>query len=222
MSSLWFRLGMLAAFALGCGSGAASSTPGGGGSGSSGGGGSGSLGDGGSLGAASPECITYCTTVMTNCTAETSTQQYDSTAACLGSCATFPVGTSADQNGNTLGCRTNHGVMAKDNPPQHCSQAGPGGDGVCGEHCDGYCQIALAHCAKSSTDKLYADLADCQASCAKAANDLLYNTTIAAGDHVACLLFHAQAAAAGESDAHCRIDLAKDPTDPTAASQACR
>ena len=94
-----------------------------------------------------------------------------------------------------------------------------GGDGVCGANCDGYCQIALTTCA--GANKIYDSLADCQASCAKAAADLVYSTEIITGDHVACLLNHAQAAAEAP-DVHCLRDLAKDPTQPMVASRTCQ
>ena len=47
--------------------------------------------------------------------------------------------------------------------------AGPGGDGVCGANCDGFCQIAAMYC--TGANQVYTDAPDCQATCAAAKTD---------------------------------------------------
>ncbi|HEY0476390.1 MAG TPA: hypothetical protein VGD37_02650 [Kofleriaceae bacterium] len=105
-------------------------------------------------------CQNYCTQVMTNCTAANA--QYSDMAHCLGSCATFPVGTSTanDSTGNTLGCRTYHsGAPAVANAALHCPHAGPPGEaiaaaspGFCsgGDLCATFCAEQIKTCG--STD----------------------------------------------------------------------
>src|SRR5258708_174882 len=69
--------------------------------------------------ATGPNCTDYCNTIMANCNnvgtdaGVGGTQQYSDIHTCMGSCTTFPVGTSADTMGNTLGCRIYHAKAAK-------------------------------------------------------------------------------------------------------------
>jgi hypothetical protein len=103
-------------------------------------------------------CQAYCTEVLANCTAGNA--QYLDMAHCLGSCATFPVGTSADQTGNTLGCRIYHGGgPAVTDAPTHCPHSGPPGEklnvatpGFCsgGDLCATFCAEQIKTCG--STD----------------------------------------------------------------------
>lgn len=184
---------------------------GGGGYGATGGaggstGGSAGAGTGGSSGASS--CDTYCATVMANCQGDNA--QYSGLDQCLGSCAAFPQ--SQDQTGNTVGCRTLHAQNAADDPTVHCPHAGPGGDGVCGAACDGYCQIAMMYCTAANGAQVYTDLADCQADCQAHGATPRYTANVQAGDSAACLLYHAQEASVVPAD-HCNGDLAK--TSPT-------
>ena len=74
-------------------------------------------------------CTTYCNQIMTNCTGTNA--QYSDMAHCMGSCATFTVGTSTatDATGNTLGCRIYHsGGPAMTDAVMHCPHAGPPGE----------------------------------------------------------------------------------------------
>src|ERR1041385_3222652 len=71
-----------------------------------------------------PSCMTYCTQVQANCTGAQA--QYPTMDQCMGTCATFPVGTLADTTGNTLGCRQYHsGAPSQSAPMTHCYHAGP-------------------------------------------------------------------------------------------------
>lgn len=106
------------------------------------------------------DCPTYCTEVMTNCTAANA--QYADMQHCLGSCAAFVVGTSkvTDATGDTLGCRIYHaGAPAMSDAPLHCPHAGPGGEklnvsppGYCsgGDLCANFCALQIKTCG--STD----------------------------------------------------------------------
>lgn len=173
--------------------------------------------------AATPDCQTYCTTIMKNCTGgdgstgaggnampdpTKTTQQYTGMDQCLSSCKAFPVGTAADVSGNTLGCRQYHAGAAASDAATHCPHAGPGGDGVCGAKCDGYCQIAMKYCTAANMAATYTDLADCQATCAATKDDVRFNIGVQDGDHVSCLLYHVQEGSVVPPD-HCIGDLAK-------------
>jgi hypothetical protein len=173
---------------------------------------SGPTADGGG-GGGSTGCAAYCTTIMKNCTGGDGTngkptlQQYTSNENCLAACTAFPVGTQADQSKNTLGCRSNHATLAGADATAaalHCPHAGPSGDGTCGTACDGYCQLVAKFCTGAS--KIYADDAACHARCAATADDERFNIGIQDGNHVACLLYHAQEAPLAPAD-HCVGDL---------------
>ncbi len=133
-------------------------------------------------------------------------QQYTTMDNCLNSCKAMPVGTAADQSGNTLGCRTYHAMAAKADPTTHCPHAGPGGAGVCGTNCQGYCQIAQMYCTGQS--KVYDSLADCMSTCMNTPDDVTFSIAVQDGAHVACLLYHVQEASTVPPD-HCIGDLKK-------------
>jgi hypothetical protein len=179
----------------------------GGAAGGSGGGAGG--GGGGTSGPAT--CSSYCAAVMANC--KEINKQYSGMAQCIASCAAFPADAgSTDQGGNSLACRSYHAGAAQAEPGTHCVHAGPGGAGVCGSDCDGFCQIAQKYCV--ATDAVYADLADCKATCARAGTTAKFSTAADAGidelAQVACLLYHVQEASVAPGF-HCVDDLARPP-----------
>jgi hypothetical protein len=184
---------LLAAFALGaveCGSGAPSVDP----------------------NAAPPTCADYCATIQAACT--TTIQQYSNADDCLASCKAFPVGAAGDVAGDTLGCRltfARKAAMSADMAAAHCTQAGPGGDGVCGDNCTGYCDIAMMYCTDANSAKLYDTRAACMADCATRLTDMKLDTgdgpRTDMGNQVACLLYHAQMGAVAPVG-HCLGDLA--------------
>jgi hypothetical protein len=183
--------------------------------GSSAGTGGKSAGAGGGSNAGTPTCAAYCDAIMKNCVGGDGTkgdsgpnganthQQYTSNDNCLAACKAFPVGTAADTSGNTLGCRAHEASLAATDTTK-CAAAGPGGDGVCGKACDGYCQLVAMFCTGAS--KIYADDAACHTRCAATANDEKFDIGIQDGNHVACLLYHAQEAPLDPLD-HCVGDL---------------
>lgn len=215
------------------GTGGTSGKGGSGGTSGKGGSGGASGSDAGSkdAGATAPTCAAYCDAIMKNCTggdgssgssgpdATKTHQQYSSRDNCLQACMAFPVGTPADEAGNTLGCRLYHAGAAASDATLHCPHAGPSGDGVCGKACDGYCQLVKKYCV--GTAKIYADDAACHARCAATTDDVRFNLGVQDGNHVACLLYHAQEAPLAPAD-HCTGDLAEEDGGPATGSIACQ
>ncbi len=171
-------------------------------------------GDGGGT---AGDCQTYCTAIMTNCTstmdpdsgATVGNAQYTNMTNCMNSCKAIPVGTSGDTSGNTLGCRTYHAGLAKTDPVMHCPHAGPGGDGVCGSDCDGFCQIAMMYCTAANSAAVFSSLQDCQTKCAAFPDNVHFNIGVQDGSSVACLLYHSQEASTVPPD-HCLGDIIAD------------
>src|SRR5262245_9550776 len=143
-------------------------------------------------------CATYCASVMGNCT--TANEQFSSMSDCMNSCATWPMGTAADQSGNTLGCRTYHAGAAAGNPGLHCRHAGPGGDGACGANCEGFCTLVLGVC--TGGNEVYADTGECMTACGGFATTPAYSSSVQSGDSLACRLYHATAASSSATT-HC-------------------
>src|SRR5947209_1595728 len=85
------------------------------------------------------DCGTYCSKITAACT--TTNAQYGAMDTCMASCSHFPVGTAADQSGDTLGCRIYHTMLAMTDPTTHCVHAGPSGGGACGMPCEGFCSL---------------------------------------------------------------------------------
>ncbi len=162
-------------------------------------------------------CQAYCDTIMANCTSTmdpdsglpVGNQQYTNMQNCLNSCKAMPVGASGDTSGNTLGCRTTHANLAKSDPATHCPHAGPGGDGVCGSDCDGFCQIAMMYCTAANAAAVYSSLQDCQTKCAAFPDTTKFNIGVQDGNSVACLLYHSQEASSAPPD-HCLGDIIAD------------
>lgn len=154
-----------------------------------------------------PTCAEYCTTIQAACVGPH--QQYSDADDCLASCTAFTVGARGDQTGDTLGCRVTFARAAARNLTV-CPQAGPGGDGVCGDSCGGYCDIAMKFCTDANAAKLYDTRAACLADCATRMSTVKLNAgspnRTDLGDDVACLLYHAQMAATAPSG-HCLGDL---------------
>lgn len=179
-------------------------------------GGSGAGGGSGDGGGATPTCAAYCDAIMANCTggdgsgdsgspdATKTNQQYITKDNCLQVCKAFPVGKGGDSSGNTLGCRLTHATLAKSDPKTHCPHAGPGGAGVCGAACDGYCEIVKMFCTGDAG--IYSSDAACQTRCKATTDDVPYNLGTQDGPHVACLLYHAQESPLDPAD-HCVGDL---------------
>lgn len=182
------------------------------------------------------DCPTYCTEVLANCTGANA--QYPDMAHCIGTCASFTVGTSkvTDTAGNTLGCRIYHGgTPSMTAPATHCVHSGPGGDqinlpagtapAVCsgGDVCASFCALEVKACGTlaapiAGIPAQYQDAAACMTACAGFDKTHAYGTT-AAGNSLACRLYHATNAAVSATTAvtHCPHTAAT-PTGPCAGT----
>lgn len=154
-----------------------------------------------------PGCAMYCAAMMSSCLGVDA--QYPSLDSCLGACAGLPPGVPGETSGNSLSCRTYHAGMASLSPEVHCVHAGPGGAGACGQNCDGFCAIATAICPGE-----HPSLDGCLADCAGFMDTEPYNTEDAAGDTLACRLYHLTIAATspGDAEVHCGHTIAQSPT----------
>jgi hypothetical protein len=158
----------------------------------------------------SPTCGAYCTESLATCTGDN--QQYSSQAACLSACSALPTGMAGDTTGDSLTCRMYHlgEIETSQDATAHCSHTGPGGEALCGENCEGYCDIVQSYCTAEA--RVYQDRADCLTTCQAVPDDVAYRTGVQSGPHVACLLFHAQRTTTDGTEV-CLTDLAK--TSPT-------
>jgi hypothetical protein len=142
---------------------------------------------------APPDCAAYCAAIQAACTSDD--QQYEDEGSCKLACPAFPRGTGADTTGDTLGCRMHQvALAASGGAAAHCRNAGPGGDGTCGQNCDGYCDLAMTFCTAANNAEIYDDRAACLADCRARKTDSKYTTgpgVTSMGNQVACLIFHA-------------------------------
>jgi hypothetical protein len=163
-----------------------------GGAGASGGAG-GAAGAGGAT-AQAPTCAEYCKYVTLNC--HDVNAMYKDEATCLANCPAIPVGSASDLDGNSLGCRIHHAHAALDLPSAYCTPAGPGGDGVCGTNCEGFCQLAMEFCPET-----WSDAAACAQDCATFDPSVWYSANVVTGNSLACRMFYATMAAVDPT--HC-------------------
>lgn len=166
---------------------------------------------GGDDGGSDPlSCDNYCTTIMANCTGPAN-QQYGSMADCMTSCQQYPLGEAfGDTGDNTLGCRAYHATGAMSLPDVHCRHAGPGGDGVCGANCAGFCTLVLGSCTGSNA-QYNGDMTTCLNSCNSFATMPSYSASATSGNSFACRLYHATAAS-GNPGLHCAHTAATSAT----------
>ncbi len=162
------------------------------------GGGTGSGGAGGAAadGGTFPPglCGEYCASVLKNCTE--ANELYTSPQICLDVCKLLPAGTKDDTSGNTVGCRLHYSeeIPVVGERETNCPAAGPGGNGVCGTDCEGFCSIAMGAC--TGTNVQYSSAADCATGCATVPDPGGYNDSVPnqTGNSVQCRLYHASAA----------------------------
>ena len=179
-----------------------------------------------------PTCEEYCSTITAACT--DATAQYASEADCLAYCAEYaniPIGTLADVDGDTVGCRIYHAKVASvslASAAVHCPHAGPSGGDTCGGWCDVYCGLATTNC--TGGEALYPDAATCEAACEAFPTSGLPAAT--EGDSVQCRIYHLGVAgneAAGGAAVHCAHgsdsggEVCIDPpTEPTCADYCAK
>jgi hypothetical protein len=175
----------------------------------------------GSSGSASPDsgggalaltCAAYCQAIGTACTK--GNQQYGNEETCEAACTAFATGASGETAGDTLSCRLHYTELAMATSAAadaNCRKAGPGGDGVCGENCGGYCDLAMTFCTASNQAKVYDSRDACLADCAAHLSDAPYTSgdpgRTDMGNQVACQLYHAVQASLAPVG-HCLGDLA--------------
>lgn len=165
-------------------------------------------GEGGAPEAASI-CEQYCRAITDGCTEETT--QYTDYDACLVTCPYFPEGARGDTTGNTLNCRLNYALKAASEPITYCTWAGPGGDGMCGSNCEGFCTLMSGVCTPSTTrapTDYFATTEDCLSTCATIPAEGPYSaiskSTAGGADIYECRLYHVAAAIYAEDAAlHC-------------------
>ncbi len=162
--------------------------------------------DAGACEEAVPTCEDYCAAVAAACTDDNA--QYASVDACLNYCATWaqlPVGSLADTDTNTVGCRTYHAgvaALSEDDAAIHCPHAGPSGGNVCGSWCDNYCHLSSANCTDANA--LYADGDACSAACE--AFPAVGEVADTSGNTVQCRIYHLGVAGSALPDSagvHC-------------------
>jgi hypothetical protein len=159
----------------------------------------------------SPDCATLCNEVGdvtgTTCNCVGANAVYKTKSACLAMCAAFPLGTSADTSGDTVGCRIYHGggpsFMA---PAVHCQHAGPFGYGICAPltvaggtnvGCQAFCEIQAKICSTNYA-RIDACLADCQTypfSNTPASSNPITAVGPTSGNTFECRAYHLTAAA---------------------------
>lgn len=152
-------------------------------------------------------CANYCAQMAETCA--DADQQYASDEACQKLCASFPVGTIDDQEGDTLGCRLNaiKDAVATGEAHDACLAAGPGGSGRCGTNCESFCTSLEALCATE-----FATVAALDGGCLGYCSDIPDCEDYAADplrddNSLQCRLFHLSSAAV-QPTTHCKHTLA--------------
>jgi hypothetical protein len=141
-------------------------------------------------------CQSYCRAVLDACTDEF--EVYTSLGVCLDYCATLSPGEPGDDSGNTVNCRLTHARNIADIGEElvNCPIAGPGGNGVCGSNCEGFCTAHRAICDPELSEQA------CLNACGKLEDTGGYVTSQQSGNTVQCRLYHVSAATISV-DPHC-------------------
>ncbi len=154
-------------------------------------------------GASAPSlCDRYCDTVLAACGRDedgTNYAVYDSRFTCMAQCGWLDPGAAVAQAGNSVNCRLSSALVALQFPGERataCPAAGPGGDGVCGTNCEGYCALLSAECGG------VVDTSSCASRCAQIPDLGGFDTSQIQGDSLQCRLYHLQAASVSPLN-HC-------------------
>jgi hypothetical protein len=123
---------------------------------------------------------------------------YTSEEVCLRACAVLPQGTRGDTSGNSVACRLDHArqIDLIGEAATQCPIAGPGGAGICGENCEGFCEIRRGICEADL------DLSECNEECSALQDLGGYTVAVTDGPTVQCRLYHVSAATFGTA-VHC-------------------
>jgi hypothetical protein len=151
---------------------------------------------------ASQLCLDYCDTLGTSCVGKN--QQYATPIACLAVCELLPPGIPGATSGNSVECRLRQAEFAASTgePANSCFAAGPGGGGICGSDCEGYCTMMTQKCTQLGP------LNQCLTACASVPDlsrppmNLRYDSSQDSGNSLQCRLFHVSAASVDPAG-HC-------------------
>ncbi|HEY6728185.1 MAG TPA: hypothetical protein VI197_29450 [Polyangiaceae bacterium] len=156
-----------------------------------------------------PSCSRYCDVLEVACRGDN--EVYENRDQCLGACAELELGEPLDDIEDTIGCRTWHAVSSLSDPNNHCSHAGPTGDGHCGlddppvdptefAACRPYCRLIEAACPTEFAST-FGNNGACVSQCddagesfgADADQDYTVKSVIEAedGDTLSCRTLHA-------------------------------
>lgn len=146
----------------------------------------------------SKQCKDYCSAVLENCVGKNAV--YNDLAGCLGFCRYLEPGSSVEPEPNTVACRAREAGFAEREPDDHCKAAGPGGNGVCGEDCEAYCQVYPQVCPDTHA---YPDDASCLKACRGVPDQDSFDVTRDHdGDTIECRLVHTVSSTT-LPDSHC-------------------
>jgi hypothetical protein len=127
-------------------------------------------------------------------------------------CALLPLGAPLSVSGNSVACRQSEATLSALAPAAHCKNAGPAGNGQCGETCDGYCSIVLSAC-KAPEKHSFPTLAKCSELCLGRTDLANYGVNPKLGYDTGatqqCLLSHATAATASAKECESAIGSGK-------------
>jgi len=180
-------------------------------------GGSDGEGEGGNAGADDgPEdpCETYCNEMDAQC--QGAAVQYIDKNQCLRVCALFPPGTSNGPDENSVACRMKYAKKAHyalgSEVTAYCHQAGPSGEGRCGNVCQAFCSLMVSVCtAETAGAYHFASNEECLTTCeALPPASVSYSSSdplVADGNHALCRLFHVTSAAMADPEEHCEHAL---------------
>ncbi len=145
------------------------------------------------------DCGTYCAQYEQACQ---DFSEYANIQHCMDHCNQWPEGTTADVDGDSLGCRTYHVTVAGSVDAQlHCPHSGPSGSLVCvdleGPTCDLYCTRYFNNCEGDLN--LWADMNECMDTCTQWYPG---GDTDTGGHSIGCRSYYANLAAS-DADMHC-------------------
>ena len=155
-------------------------------------------------------CDDYCDSIMEECTGEN--LQYRDVNQCMTLCEMLEEGTRGETGENTVGCRLKFVGDARYGAgtelAAYCRRAGPGGDGACGDNCDGFCRFVMQVCTEDSSRGYHFESEDqCLDACdALPPGEYGYEASgawIADSNSVECRLFHVASAAMLDPEEHC-------------------
>jgi hypothetical protein len=174
----------------------------------------GSSGEGGSAG--EPDvgpmdpCDEYCDAMVGSCTGEA--EQYRDRDQCLRICHLLPPGEENGPDNNDVACRLKYARKIRygfgQEVTNYCRQAGPSGDGRCGNVCQGFCSLMAKVCTPEESPYYHFESdGDCISTCnGLPVASVEYSSSdplVSDGDHALCRLFHVTSAAMADAEEHC-------------------